>query len=138
MSAICGVYAPGCSEMASPEALDRMLAAMAQPATSATRAFVDQDAAVALGQIYDSSFVTPGNPPEPAWLESDWLVAAVDGSIEGGRLGPQGELRAAAAVVDDFEQANGTFPAGLAGYFSLAIWDRVQRELAPFGQRCAR
>ena len=132
MSLICGILSRTDLGLASPEALDAMLAVTKHRARDGLRTFVDPADGIALAL---GSTATFGQRPDaPAWSEDASLIAAVDGDIYEPESYFQGQLDPlqnshAAAVAASYEANPETFPAVLDGFFSLFLWDRRAKTL---------
>lgn len=103
-----------------------MLAAIRQRGHNPQLQHLDPNAGIAIGYVYEPSFLAPGQEPLPAWRAEDPVIGLVgslyaNGEVsEGSAASSSGSV---AAICSLYERDPESFPAGLDGYFSLALWD---------------
>ena len=142
MSLICGILSRDDRALASPAALEAMLAVTRHRARDGQVAFLDPAEGLALAYCHTATFGHDKNVP--SWHEDERVVAAVDGDIYDTAAHLQSHMSEysshhAGAVVESYKAGEGAFPAGLDGMFSLFLWDRAQKTLHlssnPLGRR---
>lgn len=131
MSRYCGVYSPDDPAPASEAVLTRMMGAIEYRGGQARRTHLNATHGVALGYLYQPSFLAPGQAATPAWVD-DGTVVALDGSLNPSEAVTAEQAASparSAAAISALYTAGGQFPEGLDGYFSFALWDPVGRRV---------
>ena len=103
-----------------------MLAAIRQHGNNPEALHLDASAGIAIGYIYEPSFLEPGQEPLPAWRGESPVIGLVGSLYANGEVSEEDSASSSgsvAAVCSLYERDPESFPAGLDGYFSLALWD---------------
>ena len=130
MSRICGVFSPKNPSLASAEILERMMAALRHGGDEAERNFVDGPAGAALGHVYTSAFLAPGEESLPLWCQDQSLVTSLSGSIYDPPLNPRPGVEVQSeSVAQAYKNDPEEFPSALKGYFSLVLWDGARHQM---------
>ena len=94
---------------------------------------LDESTGMAIGYVYESSYLAPGQTALPAWRAESPVVALIGslyasaGVSEDAAASSPGSVAAISAL---YEHDAESFPgAGLDGYFCLALWDAARRRI---------